>query len=233
MDYRTVDEAIQRGMGSIQTLENIYGRDFVERYGGVKINQDLATGPIGEGLRKFSEEKGCDVFADMKIAHGSSTGERIMRRLSDHLPFDYVTVSAVLGGDILKKYVEASAEHDARVIAWTVHTKTSPEDVERMYGQSVSDVIYTLAQIAEDAGCDAAVMEAGRLKEQRIRNLPIRKLVTGIRIDPSDRGEQRRVSALDELSQYRSDVDYVVISSRYLGDPKSLKKIMDSLIVEG
>ena len=229
LDYPTADEAIEKGMKAICKIRYIYGRNFLERYGGVKINQNLVTGAIDERLRKFSDETGCQTFADMKIAHGASTGRQIMERLSEFLPFDYVTVSAALGGNILREYVEEAAKHNAKVVAWTVHTKTSPEDAQRIYRRPLPDVIYDLSRISGEAGCDAVVMEAGMLDNQRIRELPIRKLVTGIRIDPSDRGEQSRVSGLVELSKHRSDIAYAVVSSRYLEDPESLKLFFDLL----
>jgi len=228
LDYHTPREAVQYGMGALDTLEALYGPDFVREHVGVKINQDLVE-TRDPSLRLFGDRFNGGIFADMKIAHGASTGKRIMRGVAEHLPFDYVTVSAVLGRDILKRYVEAAAEHDAGVIAWTVHTKTSPGDAMIIYRRSVSDVIYNLAQMSGEAGCAAAVMEAGRLEEERIRELPIRKLVTGIRIDPEDKGEQSRVSALGQLAQCRNDVAFVVVSSRYLNDPESLQKIFDSL----
>jgi len=83
---------------------------------------------------------------------------------------------------------------------------------------------------AYEGGCHAIVLEGEKLKNERIRNLPLRKLVTGIRIDPTDRGTQSRVTALGDLAPIRQLVDYVVVSSKYLRNPTSLMVYFESLV---
>ncbi|MFQ6054789.1 MAG: orotidine 5'-phosphate decarboxylase / HUMPS family protein [Methanosarcinales archaeon] len=227
LDYETVDDVVSKGSSALYFLLCEYGRDFIPRLG-VKINQDLLTGPIDKRYRKFNDE-GYSIFADMKISHGYGTGRRIIKRLLKHLPIDYVTVSANLGRGILKKYVEIGKQHEVNVIAWTIHTKTSPADAERMHKQSLSDAMFNFVQIASEAGCDAAVMEARMLQDKRIRKLPIKKLVTGIRIDPSNKGTQKRVSSVEELKNLKQHFDYAVISSRYLYNFDLLGEVIDAL----
>ena len=103
------------------------------------------------------------------------------------------------------------------------------KDVEGIHGQNIAGAIYALAEIAMEAECDAAVMEAGMVVDPRIRELPIRKLVPSIRLDPFDRGEQRRLSTLEQAKELKDDIDYVVVSSRYFDDPESLRLFFDSL----
>ncbi|MBI2542735.1 MAG: hypothetical protein HYW24_00930 [Candidatus Aenigmarchaeota archaeon] len=229
LDYKTDDEAVERGLAAIDFLKTEFSRDFVEQKVGVKINEDLLTGPIDLRHRQFPEN-GNEVFADLKISHGADTGERIIQRVIRYLPINYVTVSAGLGSTILGEYTR-SVPHGVYVVAFTAHTKIPEQDVRRMYGgQSLDDVIYNLSEVAYDGNCDAVVLEGERLKDQRIRSIPIKKLVTGIRIDPTDRGTQNRVTALDDLAELKKYVDYVVVSSRYVGNPRSLTAYFSALL---
>lgn len=230
LDYRTDDEVIKNGLGAVNFLETEFGKDFVIEQVGVKLNGDLVIGPIDTRYVRFKTDRGCAIFADMKVSHGYDTGERIIDRLCRHLPIDYITVSANLGLNILKEYVRSGTERGVRIIASTVHTKTSPEDALRMYRQPLADAIYNLAQMASKAGCDAVVLEGAMLRDERIRNLPIKKLVTGIRLDPSDLGTQKRVTAVEELVKLKPCVDYAVISSKNVSNLRSLEEILCQLM---
>jgi orotidine-5'-phosphate decarboxylase len=181
-------------------------------------------GAIDPDLKRFKT-----IFADKKISHGADTGSRILKRLAEDLGPRYVTVSANLGHSILRKYVEEARKYGMDIIAWTVHTKTSPEDAQKMYKRPLNDVILNLAEMAWGAGCHAVVLEAGMLEDERIRELPIKKLVTGIRIDPSDKGSQKRVSSLEEVAKMKEAINYAVISSRYLEDIEATTQIVEAL----
>ena len=234
LDYKDTREVLDRGMGVVNFLESEFGKDFVEKNVGVKINQDMFTGKTNIRFSNFSFH-GIDIFADMKICHGPDTGERIIDRMMNleyvSIPVKYVTVAASLGPKILGEYVK-SAEHDGiYVIAFTAHTKIPEADVKRIYGRdNLDDVIYNLGEIACEAGCHAMVLEGERLKNEKIAKLPIKKLVTGIRIDASDRGTQSRVTSLNELSELKEKADYVVVSSRYVSKPESLAGYFKALL---
>lgn len=230
LDYLTDDEVIERGLGATEFLKRQFGKDFVRERVGIKLNEDLLTGSVDERLKKFKNDRGCSIFVDMKISHGYDTGKRIIDRLCRYLPVDYVTVSAILGIGILREYVRTGNDRGIRIIAWTIHTKTSSEDALAIYKRPLADAIYNLSQIASDAGSDAVVIEGEMLRDQRIRSLPIKKLVTGIRLDPFDLGTQKRVTAAEELSKLKPYVDYAVISSKNVGNFESLKEIFHKLM---
>lgn len=229
LDYPTSENVVTNGQRAIDFLKSKYGGEFVEQRVGVKINEDMLTGSIDERFRDFKDKRGCSIFADKKISHGADTGKRVIERLHQELPAEYVTVSANMGPKILKEYVEIGNEEGVKIIGWTVHTKTPPEDAERIYKQPLGDAIYSLAQIASEAGCDAAVMEAGMLKDERIRSLPIKKLVTGIRIDTNDKGAQQRVSSLEDVANVKRLTNYAVISSKYVSDLDKLEEVINTL----
>lgn len=233
LDYKEDNEVLEHGTNALFFLDHEFGHQLKERLG-VKLNEDVLTGRIDPRFRKFAEN-GYDVFADMKICHGADTGERIIERLTSeghgNLPIKYVTVSAGLGSEILRKYVDLGRSRGIDVIAFTVHTKIPAEEVTGMYaGENVNDAISNLGQVAYRGGCHAIVLEGDKLKDPRIRDLPLKKLVTGIRIDPTDRGSQSRVTALGDLQQVKDHVDYVVVSSKYVDDEKKLANYFAALL---
>ncbi|MBI4154343.1 hypothetical protein HY501_03325 [Candidatus Woesearchaeota archaeon] len=234
LDYKSVDEALAKGSGALEFLKSAFGDDFVNGRVGVKLNEDLLTHTIDPRLRGFAEGE-TGIFADMKIAHGADTGERIVDRIlapeNGNLPIKYVTVSAGLGPTILGKYVEFCTRRGIHVVAFTAHTKIPDAEACAMYsGNSLRDAIYNLSEGAARAGCHAAVMEGKQLKDPRIQGLRIKKLVTGIRIDPSDAGSQSRVTSLAELAEVKPYADLVVVSSRYLDKPDALRGYFEVLL---
>jgi len=232
LDYRTGPDAVRAANAATAFLRETWPSAFNEQNVGVKINQDLMTGHVDAGLMRMP-----NVFADLKISHGSDTGERIIDQVDSHFPdLRFVTVAASLGPEILGQYVRYAKTRGRHrggvgVIAFTAHTKMPAEDVQRVFkAEDLNEAILRLGQVAVDAGCDAIVLEAERLKDQRIAKLPIKKLVTGIRIDPEDKGSQSRVTSLDQLSEVLKDVDYVVVSSRYLEKPEALRFYFTQLL---
>jgi len=241
LDYETRLLAENAATHAFDFIGRQYGKDFIKSKMGVKINQDLVTGfgardddkEYDDSLFSLLLEKqalGYQIFTDMKIAHGADTGKRIIKRTKEFLPMDYVTVATDLGPQVLREYAQIGNELGVKIIGFTKHTKTSPEDIQRDHNKSLTDVIYTRALMASEAGLDAAVMEANMLKDERIAKLPIKKLVTGIRIDVQDAGTQKRVSSLEDVANVKPFTDYAVISSRYLSDNDLLKQVIDALI---
>ena len=91
-------------------------------------------------------------------------------------------------------------------------------------------MIYVLGKMANKAGCKAIVLD-GRmlLKHREIRDIPIKKMIAGLRLDSDDKGSQSRIARLVELNHIKKFADYVVISSRYVREPEKIVKIIDSV----
>lgn len=228
LDYKDVDSAIRAEKAARSVVQERFPDVLPGRFG-VKINQDLMTAKyVDPRLMGMAQ-----VFADLKIAHGHDTGERILEKVSFVFPdLRLVTVAATLGPTVLRRYVNDAERYRVGVVAFTAHTKTPPEDVAKVFGTSDLDaVILRLGKVAVEAGCDAIVLEAERLKNPEIASLPIKKLVTGIRIDPADKGTQSRVSTIDQLREVLPSVDYAVISHRYLEDSVALEHCISQLLL--
>lgn len=218
LDY-PIDQIVPVGMGALDFLKSEFG-DALSSKMGVKINDYALRRDFGK-YKAFKDAMGCKIFGDMKIAHGKNTGFKIIEEVTKELPLDYVTVASTMGSTIMREYVSEAAKNNIKIIGFTVHTKIPKEDVRRVHGRDVSDAIYELAQIAHESGCDAIVCEGKMLEDPRITSLPIKKLVTGIRIDPADKGAQARATSLEQLRSVRPYLDYVVISERYLNPENS------------
>lgn len=231
LDFGKDSDMHENGLRALDFLEREFGVNFVSNHLGVKLNQDALTGPIDGRHRVFKDERGCAIFADMKIIHGYDTGKRIIDRLLSQIPVDYITIAAGLGKTILREYVEIGYERDIDIIAFTAHTKIPEEEVRKMYrGQTLNNVIYNMGEIAYEAGCHAIVLEGSRLRSKKISSLPIRKLVTGVRINPEDKGTQSRVTSLSELAQIKDVANYVVVSSRYVRNLETLRGYFTALL---
>lgn len=223
------DDAHRIGANAAIFLKKTYGTDFVNNNLGIKINDDALTGKIDPSYLCFFDPYGLKIFADKKICHGPDTGDRIIKKLHEDVPFDYITVAAGLGTEILEKYVNICKGYDAKVIAFTVHSKISEKDALKIHGQPLNDAVYNLSEIASNAGCDAVVLEAKMLNEDRFVDLPIKKLVTGIRFEKKAGDVQARPSLVAEMADLMERIDYAAISQQYVSNPEELKKIIDAL----
>jgi orotidine-5'-phosphate decarboxylase len=230
LDYDNGEIAFKKGKEALDSIKWIQGEKFALENVSVKISQDLLTGNISKGLGLISKH----IFADIKLAQSVEIGGRTIDVLCENIPnLSFVTVQASLGPKMLRGYVDFASKRNVEIIAVTAHTHMSEQAVNRVYnGRDLEDSIYSLAKIATDVGCHAVVLEGEMLKNFDIRNLPIKKLVTGIRLDVSDKGMQDRVTGLDDLSKLKEHLDYAVISSRYLHNPGLVSGFMELLRVE-
>lgn len=214
------------GNNALDVLENEFGSDFVRRKLGVKLNDYALRGDFSS-YAVFNER--CEIFADIKIFHGAGTGYKIIEEVTKRLPINYVTVSSYLGERILSEYVKRANRDGIKIIAFTAHTKIDASEIEAIHNAEANEVIYKLAKIAYNADCDAVVLDVSALRDKRIEKLPIKKLVTGIRIEADTKGEQARVSFLNDVLKLKEKIHYVVISSRYVQNPQKMVEIVRKL----
>lgn len=226
LDYPS-GEIIPRGIAALDFLEKEFGSKFVRKKVGVKLN-DYS---LRKGFERFSifKERGCEIFADVKIFHGAYTGYRIIEEIKKVLPIDYVTVATQLGIAILSDYVRMAKKDNIKIIGFTAHTKISAEEIKKIHNQDTASTIYILGKIASESGCDAIVLDARALKSEKIAKLPVKKLVAGIRLRAEEKGTQARFTLLEDLLEVKKFVDYVLISSRYLQNSEKMREIIENL----
>lgn len=222
LDYKDEERNIRTGKKALEQLGQFYENKI-----GLKLNP---ASFIGEGATEYSVFEGVPIFVDTKFGRGPDNAKRSVDKINDILPINYFTVAANLGEEKLKDYVKMAEDYNSKVIAYTIHTKIPEKDVKRIYNNPLEVAMYNLGELAYDAGCDAMVLEARMLNDKDILELPIKKLVTGIRFDLSEKGTQSRITTFDELANMKDKVDYSVISKRYIEDPYKLDQIATVLL---
>ncbi len=221
------DKILGVGKSFLKNLEIEYGDDINKKFG-VKIN-DYALRKDFSKYKVF-KDMGYEIFGDFKISHGHNTGYKIVKEVISELPLDYITVSASLMEKNLRGYVEKGKEDGIKVIGFTIHTKIPENEAKALYGKSISQIIYELGKISERSGCDAITTDVKALEEsEELRNLKIKKLIPGVRINPSDKDYQARVSPMEKVKELEDEIHYVVMSKRYLDDINAIEKFVELL----
>ena len=222
------DEIVETGRSFLEGLEGEYGNEIKKKFG-VKIN-DYALRKDFSKYRVF-KDMGYEIFGDLKISHGCNRGYKIVKEVISDLPLDYITVSASLMKKNLRCYVEKGKEDGIKVIGFTIHTKIPEDEAKTLYGKTVSQVIYELGKISEESGCDAITTDVKALEESKgLRNLKIKKLIPGVRINPSDKDYQARVSPMGKVKELKDYIHYVVMSERYLNDRDAIERFIDLIM---
>lgn len=231
LDYKTPEEVLRKGKNAINFLSENFGKSLVGKLA-VKINCNMLVN-IDPRYREF-EMSGYDIFADTKICHRFSTGRNMLERIKEYgrLDFKYFTLSsALLSREDLKKYSYYAKENGMESIAFTAPTYTPKEDIMKTFNAAdVDAVIFALGEAAVAGGCDAIVLEAESLRNEKIRGLPLKKLVTGTRLNASEKGEQSRISLVSEMKELKKHINYVVVSSMYLQNEAALEKYFSALL---
>ncbi len=222
------NKIVETGRSFLEDLEGEYGNEIKKKFG-VKIN-DYALRKDFSKYRLF-KDMGYEIFGDLKIFHGCNTGYKSIEEVTSELPLDYITVSASLMEKNLRGYVEKGKEDGIKVIGFTIHTKIPEDEAKTLYGKTVSQVIYELGKISEESGCDAITTDVKALEESEgLRNLKIKKLVPGVRINPSDKDYQARISPMEKVKKLKDYIHYVVMSKRYLNDRDAIERFIDLII---
>jgi len=171
---------------------------MVERLGPAcrfyKVGNELFT-TAGPRLVTELVEGGCRVFLDLKfhdIPNTVAGGVRGAAALGASL----VTVHAAGGEAMLRGAVDAAAGR-IRILAVTVLTSLSGDDLSAVWGRPVGDLpaeVERVAALAERCGVDGVVCSGGEAARLRRRfGDALELLVPGVRLPGDSAGDQRRV----------------------------------------
>jgi orotidine-5'-phosphate decarboxylase len=187
--------------------------DFCRFY---KVGNELFTA-AGPSVVTAIREMGCEVFLDLKFHDIPNTvvgGVRNAAKLGASL----VTVHAAGGTAMLRAAV--SAAEACRVLAVTVLTSLTAEEVARAWGRdpslSVESEVLRLADSAAECGAHGVVCggrEARLVRERFGERLSI--LVPGVRAAGSDAQDQTRVVTPREAAD--AGARYIVVGRMVTG----------------
>ena len=176
----------------------------------LKVGKELFT-RCGPDLVVALQSRGFEIFLDLKYHDIPNTVAGAVRAASD-LGVDLLTVHASGGPSMLDAAVRAR-EGDLRLLAVTVLTSLSPDEMGTVWGReirSVREEVGRLAVMAHEVGVDgvvASALEASWVRTQVGEDFTI--VTPGIRPAGSDRGDQNRVAT--PADAVRSGADYLVI----------------------
>lgn len=175
-----------------------------------KVGLELYTRAGPEVVRELID-RGKRVFLDLKLHDIPNTVAGAVRAASD-LGVDLLTVHAS-GGPTMLKAAARARSGGLRVLAVTVLTSLSPDEMSTVWGReirSVREEVGRLAVLAQEAGMDgivASALEASWVRSQVGDDFVI--VTPGIRPAGADRGDQSRVATPTDA--IRAGADYLVV----------------------
>ena len=157
------------------------------------------------------------VFLDLKLHDIPNTVAGSVRAASD-LGVELLTVHASGGAGMMEAAVGA-ASSDLRLLAVTVLTSLTPDEVSTVWGReirSVRDEVGRFVQLARETGMHgvvASALEASWIRSQVDDRFLV--VTPGIRPAGADRGDQTRVATPAEA--VRAGADYLVVGRAVTG----------------
>lgn len=175
-----------------------------------KVGLELYTRGGPDVVRELGR-RGKRVFLDLKVHDIPNTVARATAAASD-LGVELLTVHACGGQEMMEAAVEARTG-DLALLAVTVLTSMSPDEVSTVWGRdirSVREEVARLALLARDAKMDgvvASALETSWLRSHVGRDFLV--VTPGIRPEGSSRDDQNRVATPAQAIEAGSD--YLVI----------------------
>ena len=183
-----------------------------------KIGNELFTSAGPEAVRRV-RDRGADVFLDLKLHDIPNTvagGVRSARAMGARL----VTVHATGGVAMLRAAVDAAGA-DCGVLAVTVLTSLTADEVARAWGRrsvEVGDEVLRLAEMAAEAGAHGIVCSGREAQMVRARfGAALSVLVPGVRAAGGAVQDQARVVTPGEAAA--AGATYVVIGRMVTSAP--------------
>jgi orotidine-5'-phosphate decarboxylase len=160
-----------------------------------KVGLELFTRE-GPGFVRELHDRGKRVFLDLKLLDIPNTVAGAVAAASD-LGVDLLTLHAQGGPRMMEAAVDR-ASPSTRLLAVTVLTSLSPDEIEVVWGRPIGAVrreVLRLAEIARETGVDGVVASPLEAGELRGALGPEALVVTpGIRPAGADRHDQNRVA---------------------------------------
>ena len=191
----------------------------------LKVGKELFTS-CGPALVEKLQTSGFEVFLDLKYYDIPNTVANAVRAAA-HLGVWMVDVHAAGGKRMIEGAAEVlqSFEHKPKLIAVTVLTSMSDEDLREMgHSQTAQEQVCQLAALAAQYGADGVVCsgkETPVLRQQRGSSFCL--VTPGIRMAGDDAGDQRRV--LTPAQAIDNGSDYLVIGRSITGASSPLKAL--------
>ena len=189
--------------------------DLVDRLGEhadfYKVGAELFTA-AGPSVVASLRERGKRVFLDLKYHDIPNTVASAVRSAAA-LGVDLLTVHASGGESMLRAAAEAAAPSRTTVVAVTLLTSLSPDEVSRAWGKAVDSLrgdVERLADLAVECGLGGVVaspLEVGAIKRRHGTRCVV--VTPGVRPAGAARDDQTRTATAGDAA--RAGADYLVV----------------------
>ena len=195
----------------------------------VKVGLELYNLAHKTGIKKFNDIGLNNLMLDLKVMDSPNTIYRSILALKG-IKFEYLTVMALGGNEMIKQAKKAANEIDPniKVLAVTILTSLKNELPELGFNSSVEDTVVQLAKNSSEAdGYVCSALEAKLLREKVSKNKLI--FCPGIRMPGDSKNDQVR-SASPALALQNGADACIMGRSLLQGDiSKNLEKVLNSI----
>ena len=206
---------IDRLIVALDVKSNAAALKLVEQLGDAvsfyKIGSPLFT-RTGPDIIKKLKQAGKKIFLDLKFHDIPNTVTQAVEAAAA-LDVDLLTVHAGGGGTMIKAAREAVGDEGPRILAVTILTSFSVDDVGEVWGKqlnSMREEVARMAQLASDAGAHGVIaspLEAETLKRRHGADFLV--VTPGIRPPGGKLGDQQRTATPGDA--IRAGADYLVV----------------------
>ncbi len=189
----------------------------------VKIGS-VAFNSIGHEIINYADQRGFDVFLDLKLHDIPNTVEKTITGLAI-LPIKMLTIHTSGGKEMMMAAMKAVSEtDDIKVFGVTTLTSLSDNDTNNIYQRSASEQVSAMLDLAEIVGIDGVVCSPHELKLVKDRG-SLLSITPGIRLQDSN-DDQKRVMTPKKATDLGAD--YIVIG-RPITKSNNIKKSLNDI----
>ena len=217
LDFNSLDKAIN-------VTKKI--KDYIA---GVKIGTELYTICGIEGIKKFKEELGVEVFLDLKL--GPEIPNQIKKTVAAIASLNsvkYLTVHTSGDYEMLK----AAQETAGSIELLGVTVLTSQSDLQNIgIKNSIKEQVELLVNLAIKSKIAGVIASGQDFKLVRSLSKNLKIFCPGIRGAEDKKHDQKRVMSYEDFSKIADDKCFAVIGRPIIeGDPvQNIKKIIQSI----
>ena len=217
LDFNSLDKAID-------VTKKI--KDYIA---GVKIGTELYTICGIEGIKKFKEELGVEIFLDLKL--GPEIPNQIKKTVAAIASLNsvkYLTVHTSGDYEMLK----AAQETAGSIELLGVTVLTSQSDLQSIgIKNSIKEQVELLVNLAIKSKIAGVIASGQDFKLVRSLSKNLKIFCPGIRGAEDKKHDQKRVMSYEDFSKIADDKCFAVIGRPIIeGDPvQNIKKIIQSI----
>ena len=217
LDFNSLDKAID-------VTKKI--KDYIA---GVKIGTELYTICGIEGIKKFKEELGVEVFWDLKL--GPEIPNQIKKTVAAIASLNSVNYLTVhTSGDY--EMLKAAQETAGSIELLGVTVLTSQSDLQNIgIKNSIKEQVELLVNLAIKSKIAGVIASGQDFKLVRSLSKNLKIFCPGIRGAEDKKHDQKRVMSYEDFSKIADDKCFAVIGRPIIeGDPvQNIKKIIQSI----